>query len=90
MGNYRDNMMETIADKGNGNYAYINDLKAAQKALVREFGGTMFTVAKDVKFQVEFNPANVEEYRLIGYPRRHRGVCPFHITACALFAAAVI
>jgi len=70
MGNYRDNMMETIADKGNGNYAYINDLKAAQKALVREFGGTMFTVAKDVKFQVEFNPANVEEYRLIGYEKR--------------------
>jgi len=70
MGNYRDNMMETIADKGNGNYAYINDLKAAQKALVREFGGTMFTVAKDVKFQVEFNPAVVEEYRLIGYEKR--------------------
>ncbi len=70
MGNYRDNMMETIADKGNGNYAYINDLKAAQKALVQEFGGTMFTVAKDVKFQVEFNPAVVEEYRLIGYEKR--------------------
>ena len=70
MGNYRDHMMETIADKGNGNYAYINDLKAAQKALVREFGGTMFTVAKDVKFQVEFNPAVVEEYRLIGYEKR--------------------
>lgn len=70
MGNYRDNMMETIADKGNGNYAYINDLKAAQKALVQEFGGTMFTVAKDTKFQVEFNPAVVEEYRLIGYEKR--------------------
>ena len=70
MGNYRDHMMETIADKGNGNYAYINDLQAAQKALVREFGGTLFTVAKDVKFQVEFNPAVVEEYRLIGYEKR--------------------
>ncbi len=70
MGNYRDHMMETIADKGNGNYAYINDLKAAQKALVREFGATMFTVAKDVKFQVEFNPTLVEEYRLIGYEKR--------------------
>jgi len=70
MGNYRDHMMETIADKGNGNYAYISDLKSAQKALVREFGGTMFTVAKDVKFQVEFNPALVEEYRLIGYEKR--------------------
>lgn len=70
MGNYRDNMMENIADKGNGNYAYINDLKAAQKALVQEFGGTMFTVAKDTKFQVEFNPAVVEEYRLIGYEKR--------------------
>ena len=70
MGNYRDNMMETIADKGNGNYAYINDLKAAQKALVQEFSGTMFTVAKDTKFQVEFNPAVVEEYRLIGYEKR--------------------
>ena len=70
MGNYRDNMMETIADKGNGNYAYINDLKAAQKALVQEFSGTMFTIAKDTKFQVEFNPAVVEEYRLIGYEKR--------------------
>ncbi len=70
MGNYRDALMETIADKGNGNYAYINDLKTAQKALVREFGGTMFTVAKDVKFQVEFNPAKVEDYRLIGYEKR--------------------
>ncbi len=70
MGNYRDHMMETIADKGNGNYAYINDLKAAQKALVQEFSGTMFTVAKDTKFQVEFNPAVVEEYRLIGYEKR--------------------
>ncbi|MDD6173729.1 MAG: von Willebrand factor type A domain-containing protein [Elusimicrobia bacterium] len=70
MGNYRDALMETIADKGNGNYAYINDLKTAQKALVREFSGTMFTVAKDVKFQVEFNPAKVEDYRLIGYEKR--------------------
>ncbi len=70
MGNYRDDLMETIANKGNGNYVYIDDLKAAQKALVREFGSTMFTVAKDVKFQVEFNPAYVQEYRLIGYEKR--------------------
>lgn len=70
MGNYRDALMETIADKGNGNYAYIDDLKTAQKALVREFAGTIFTVAKDVKFQVEFNPAKVEDYRLIGYEKR--------------------
>ena len=70
MNNYRDALMETIADKGNGNYAYINDLKTAQKALVREFAGTIFTVAKDVKFQVEFNPAKVEDYRLIGYEKR--------------------
>lgn len=70
MGNYRDGLMETIADKGNGNYSYISDLKDAQKALVREFSGTMFTVAKDTKFQVEFNPAVVEEYRLIGYEKR--------------------
>jgi protein containing von willebrand factor len=70
MGNYRDDMAETIADKGNGNYAYIDDLTEAKKVLVNEFGGTLFTVAKDVKLQVEFNPKYVKAYRLIGYENR--------------------
>jgi Ca-activated chloride channel family protein len=62
--------MEIIADKGNGNYAYIDNLQEARKVLVREFGGTLFTIAKDVKFQLEFNPSMVESYRLIGYENR--------------------
>ena len=70
MGNYKDSKMETLADKGNGNYAYIDNLTEARKALVSEFGGTMFTVAKDVKLQIEFNPAKVQAYRLIGYENR--------------------
>lgn len=70
MGNYSDTNMETLADAGNGNYAYIDDLKEARKVLVEELGATMVTVAKDVKFQVEFNPAVVKEYRLIGYENR--------------------
>lgn len=70
MGNYRDDMAETIANKGNGNYAYIDDISEAKKVLVNEFGGTMFTIAKDVKLQLEFNPALVKEYRLIGYENR--------------------
>lgn len=70
MGNYKDNKMETIADAGNGNYAYINDIAEANRVLVKEFGGTLFTVAKDVKLQVEFNPAYVQGYRLIGYENR--------------------
>ncbi|WP_064197649.1 MULTISPECIES: VWA domain-containing protein [Emticicia] len=70
MGNYKDNKMETLADKGNGNYAYIDNLQEAQKVFVHEFGGTMFTVAKDVKLQLEFNPAFVKAYRLIGYENR--------------------
>jgi Ca-activated chloride channel family protein len=70
MGNYKDDKMEIIADKGNGNYAYIDNLQEARKVLVREFGGTLFTIAKDVKFQLEFNPAMVESYRLIGYENR--------------------
>jgi Ca-activated chloride channel family protein len=65
MGNYKDSKMEILADKGNGNYAYIDNITEAKKTLVNEFGGTMFAVAKDVKIQVEFNPANVAEYRLI-------------------------
>lgn len=70
MGNYKDDKMEIIADKGNGNYAYIDNLQEARKVLVREFGGTLFTIAKDVKFQLEFNPSMVESYRLIGYENR--------------------
>ena len=70
MGNYKDSKMEILADKGNGNYTYIDNITEARKTLVNEFGGTMFTVAKDVKIQVEFNPANVAEYRLIGYENR--------------------
>jgi Ca-activated chloride channel family protein len=70
MGNIKDDKMEIIADKGNGNYSYIDNLQEARRVLVREFGGTLFTIAKDVKFQVEFNPARVKSYRLIGYENR--------------------
>ena len=70
MGNIKDDKMEIIADKGNGNYSYIDNMQEARKVLVREFGGTLFTIAKDVKFQIEFNPAKVESYRLIGYENR--------------------
>jgi Ca-activated chloride channel family protein len=70
MGNYKDSKMETLADKGNGNYAYIDNVTEARKAFVTEFGGTLFTVAKDVKVQVEFNPAKVKSYRLLGYEDR--------------------
>ena len=70
MGNYKDDKMETIADKGNGNYAYIENIQEARKVFVKEFGGTLFTVAKDVKLQLEFNPQHVKAYRLIGYENR--------------------
>lgn len=70
MGNYKDDKMEIIADKGNGNYAYIDNIQEARKTLVAEFGGTLFTIAKDVKFQLEFNPERVKAYRLIGYENR--------------------
>ena len=70
MGNYKDNRVQTLAEKGNGNHAYIDNLMEAKKVLVSEFGGTLFTVAKDVKIQVEFNPAKVQAYRLIGYESR--------------------
>lgn len=70
MGNYKDNKMEAIADNGNGNYYYIDNIAEARKVLVEEAGGTLFTVAKDVKLQVEFNPAMVKGYRLIGYENR--------------------
>jgi Ca-activated chloride channel family protein len=70
MGNYKDDKMEILADKGNGNYAYIDNLQEAQKTLVSEFGGTLFTIAKDVKMQIEFNPNKIQAYRLIGYENR--------------------
>lgn len=70
MGNYKDSKMEILADKGNGNYAYIDGIQEAQKVFIQEFGGTLFTIAKDVKIQVEFNPAKVKAYRLIGYENR--------------------
>jgi Ca-activated chloride channel family protein len=70
MGNYKDNKMQKLADRGNGNHAYIDGEKEARKVLVHEFGGTLFTIAKDVKLQVEFNPASVQAYRLIGYENR--------------------
>lgn len=70
MGNLKDSKMELLADKGNGNYAYIDNINEARKVLVNEFGGTLFTIATDVKLQVEFNPARVQAYRLIGYENR--------------------
>jgi Ca-activated chloride channel family protein len=70
MGNIKDSKMETLADKGHGNYAYIDNITEARKSIVTEFGATLFTVAKDVKLQIEFNPAKVAAYRLIGYENR--------------------
>jgi len=69
-GNYKDNKLESLADHGNGNYAYIDTIYEARKALVEEMGATFFAVAKDVKLQVEFNPAQIKGYRLIGYENR--------------------
>jgi Ca-activated chloride channel homolog len=69
-GNLKDSKMEQMADHGNGHYAYIDSFREAQKVFVQEFGGTLFTVAKDVKIQVEFNPARVRSYRLLGYENR--------------------
>ncbi len=70
MGNYKDNKMQQLADKGNGNHSYIDNISEAKKVLVNEFGGTLFTIAKDVKIQVEFNPSKVLAYRLVGYENR--------------------
>lgn len=69
-GNIKDSKMETLADNGNGNYAYIDTLHEAKKQLGEEFGGTLMTIAKDVKFQIEFNPRFVDTYRLVGYENR--------------------
>ncbi|MEQ1756010.1 MAG: VWA domain-containing protein [Micropepsaceae bacterium] len=70
IGNYNDDLMQKLAQNGNGNASYIDTLNEARKVLVEQVGGTLFTIAKDVKFQVEFNPARVSEYRLIGYETR--------------------
>jgi len=70
MGNYKDSKMEILADKGNGNYAYIDNIQEANRFLGKEFKGSMFAIAKDVKIQIEFNPKQVQAYRLIGYENR--------------------
>jgi len=70
MGNYKDSMLEKLADKGNGNYAYIDSDQEAKKVLMEQMGGTLMTIAKDVKIQIEFNPQQVAAYRLIGYENR--------------------
>ena len=70
MGNYKDSTLEKLADHGNGNYAYIDTLREARKVLVEQLSGTLVTIAKDVKLQVEFNPATVKAFRLIGYENR--------------------
>jgi Ca-activated chloride channel family protein len=70
VGNYKDSKMQQLANKGNGNHSYIDNISEARKVLVSEFGSTLFTVAKDVKLQIEFNPSKVQAYRLIGYENR--------------------
>ncbi|WP_432670083.1 YfbK domain-containing protein [Flavobacterium sp. SM2513] len=70
MGNYKDSKMEILSDKGNGNYAYIDNIQEANRFLGKEFKGSMFAIAKDVKIQIEFNPKHVKSYRLIGYENR--------------------
>jgi Ca-activated chloride channel family protein len=78
MGNVKDATMEQLADKGNGNYSYIDNLNEARKVLVEQMTGTLLTIAKDVKIQVEFNPARVANYRLIGYENRILAARDFH------------
>lgn len=70
MGNYKDSKMQTLANKGNGNHAYIDNIQEANRFLGKEFKGTLFAIAKDVKIQIEFNPKHVQSYRLIGYEKR--------------------
>ena len=77
-GNYKDSKMEMLADKGNGNYAYIDNILEAKKVLVTEMGGTLYTIAKDVKLQLEFNPQFVKGYRLIGYENRRLAAQDFN------------
>ncbi len=78
MGNLRDEMMVQLAGKGNGNYGYIDTIQEAKKALVEQISGTLVTVAKDVKIQIEFNPAKIAAYRLIGYEKRKLAAKDFH------------
>lgn len=78
MGNYQDGKMQSLADKGNGNHAYIDQISEAKKVLMQEFGGTLFAIAKDVKLQLHFNPAHVAGYRLIGYENRMLATEDFH------------
>lgn len=77
-GNYQDAKMQKLADKGNGNHAYIDGISEAKKVLINEFGGTLFTIAKDVKLQIEFNPQKVKGYRLIGYENRMLAIEDFN------------
>src|SRR6185436_13677113 len=77
-GNVKDSKMELLADKGNGNYAYVDTVTEARKVLVQELGATLTTIAKDVKLQIEFNPAKVRAYRLIGYENRLLRAEDFH------------
>ena len=70
MGNYKSNRMQVLAEKGNGNAFYIDNIQEANRVLVQEFSGTLYTIAKDVKLQLEFNPAKVQAYRLVGYESR--------------------
>ncbi len=70
MGNYKDDRLETLSNKGNGNYAYIDSFSEARKSLVEQAAGTLFAIAKDVKLQIEFNPAHFDSYRLVGYENR--------------------
>ncbi len=78
MGNYKDSTLEQLADKGNGNYGYVDTLQEARKLLVEQLTGTLVTIAKDVKIQVDFNPAHVQAYRLIGYENRLLANRDFH------------
>ncbi len=70
-GNVKDSKMEQLADRGNGNYAYIDSMLEARKVLVEQIGGTLETIAKDVKIQLDFNPQFIESYRLLGYENRY-------------------
>lgn len=80
-GNLKDNRLEALADNGNGSYSYIDSVEEARRVLVEEMGGTLFTIAKDVKIQVEFNPSQVKSYRLIGYDNRLMNAEDFYNTS---------
>jgi len=76
--NYKDALLQNLADKGNGNYSYLDSLEEAEKVLIQQMNGTLVTIAKDVKIQIEFNPAQVKSYRLIGYEKRILEAEDFH------------